>query len=289
MSISPFITGAGTNAYLNSITNIDQALATLNQFDQIDEIDTRFVKSIVPGINITVDNTDPANPVVAASGNIGVASLTAGTGPVTVTGTGSDPIINVANTTLNSVGGGQTLINDGLGPDIFTKSLLNGNGIDITSNLTNITIGLSAFEGFSARLIPNGLNTVQVMADTIIGNFAPGTVAWELLNSGGGWDIASGTWTVEVSGIYLLMFQICTDGSTDIGYISNGLPTIISSGGQTSSGESCVGGSIIVNLLAGNTLSLKVDRTAFIRVYPQNKSAGAIYTGGTCWSAFKIF
>lgn len=57
------------------------------------------VTSVVAGTGISVDSTDPANPVVS---NTGVLSVTAGTN-VTVTGTAQNPIINAAGGTTGTV------------------------------------------------------------------------------------------------------------------------------------------------------------------------------------------
>lgn len=62
------------------------------------------VSTVVGGTGITVDATDPSNPIVNADNNGTVTSVTGGTG-VTITGTADDPIINADNNgTVTSVG-----------------------------------------------------------------------------------------------------------------------------------------------------------------------------------------
>jgi hypothetical protein len=48
-----------------------------------------------------------------------------------------------AEITLNSVGSGQSIVNDGLGPDLLTKSILGGPGVNVTSNSTTVTVSVN--------------------------------------------------------------------------------------------------------------------------------------------------
>lgn len=62
------------------------------------------VDSVVAGTNITVDATDPANPIVSASGALGVASVTAGNANITIGGTGANPTVAVTGGTFDASG-----------------------------------------------------------------------------------------------------------------------------------------------------------------------------------------
>lgn len=62
------------------------------------------VDSVVAGVGVTVDDTDPARPVVSATGGpgSGVASVTATNGVVN-TGTATDPVLEVSGLTLSDI------------------------------------------------------------------------------------------------------------------------------------------------------------------------------------------
>lgn len=64
------------------------------------------VQSVVAGTDIAVNNADPKNPVISYIGGTGggIATLTAGTN-ITLTGTGADPIVNLANNVEMVAGG----------------------------------------------------------------------------------------------------------------------------------------------------------------------------------------
>jgi len=91
-------------------------------------------------------NNDPTNIQIAeAPGD--TLNLVAGTGIVlnasTVPGTDAVRITNSdpgSAVTLGSVGVGQTIVNDGVGPALATKSITAGTGISVTSNATDVFI-----------------------------------------------------------------------------------------------------------------------------------------------------
>ena len=63
------------------------------------------VQSVVAGLNVTVDNADPANPVVAVpSTNLGVLSVSAGTG-ISITGTPQNPTVNASGVVFTATSG----------------------------------------------------------------------------------------------------------------------------------------------------------------------------------------
>lgn len=97
MSVFPYISSTGTDRYRSTVLTPADAALMLNQFEQAESIVTSGIESIVAGTNITVDNTDPLNPIVSVtSGGSGtVESVVAGTG-ITVDDTDpANPIVSV--------------------------------------------------------------------------------------------------------------------------------------------------------------------------------------------------
>lgn len=173
MSVNPYLTGTGTDKYRNTISSVNDAVDMLNQFEQRDVIVTQGIDSIVPGAHITVDNTDPHNPIVSANDAGGlVESVVAGTGisvdntdPVNpiinntntavvesvVAGTNitvdntdpANPVVSVsssATVTITSEAPGETILSDTVGPDFRTKAIVEGAGIDLTGAATSLTV-----------------------------------------------------------------------------------------------------------------------------------------------------
>lgn len=108
---------------------------------------------------------DGVGPALATKG------LTAGTG-ISLTGTGTDITITNSDTgsavVLTSAGGSQTLVNDGTGPSLATKGLTAGNGINLFSSATAVTIA-TLFDKFAFGAIAgnqsvvHGLGTLDVI------------------------------------------------------------------------------------------------------------------------------
>jgi hypothetical protein len=85
-------------------------------------------------------------------------------GPQGSTGSGND-------VTLGSVGTGESIVNDGVGPALFTKSIVEGDGISVTSNLTTVTI--SAIPLY-VEISPS----VRGLEANVTGGRAPYTYTW---------------------------------------------------------------------------------------------------------------
>ena len=80
----------------------------------------------IQGIQGIPGSTGPQGP-------IGLTGATGATGPAGPAGTGND-------VTLGFVGAGQSIVNDGVGPALFTKAITSGSGITVTGNATDIFI-----------------------------------------------------------------------------------------------------------------------------------------------------
>lgn len=132
--------GAGNNSTLSMGTasasftgTLDLSGATVTGFES-------GVQTVVAGTNITVDNTDPANPIVAASGS--AAGL--------VSGDGTDTMKSDASLTTSAAQayGSQDIA---LGNNVITGD---SNNVDATSNC--ISIGDNIGGGYADRVIKIG-------------------------------------------------------------------------------------------------------------------------------------
>ena len=136
--------------------------------------------------DITVDNTDPGSAVslIDAGTTTHESLVNDGTGPalatkglkagtgISLSSTGTDITITNTDTgsavTLASAGGSQTLVNDGTGPSLATKGLTAGNGINLFSSATAVTIA-TLFNKFAFGAIAgnqsvvHGLGTLDVI------------------------------------------------------------------------------------------------------------------------------
>src|SRR6185312_9756509 len=84
------------NSSFTAIRLLAQEFTTLQE-----SIPTNYIESIVAGTNITIDDTDPKNPIISAAGGGGsgiVESIIAGTPNVTINNTDpANPIISVSS------------------------------------------------------------------------------------------------------------------------------------------------------------------------------------------------
>ncbi len=119
------------------------------------------VDTVVAGTAITVDSTDPANPIVT---NNGVRSITAGTG-VTVTGTANVPIINATG------GGGGTVDTVVAGTAITVDSTDPANPIVTNNGVRSITAGTGVTVTGTAN-VPI-INATGGGGSTVVGAFKP--------------------------------------------------------------------------------------------------------------------
>ena len=169
----------------NDPTNIQIAEAPGDTLNFVAGTGIVLNASTVPGTDaIRITNNDPGSAVTlnTAGGtetlvNDGVGpilatkGLTAGAG-ISLTGTANDITITNTDTgsavTLASAGGSQTLVNDGTGPSLATKGLTAGNGINLFSSATAVTIA-TLFNKFAFGAIAgnqsvvHGLGTLDVI------------------------------------------------------------------------------------------------------------------------------
>lgn len=100
---------------------------------------------------------------VAGTGIVLNASTVPGTDAIRITNTDTGSAV-----TLASAGGSQTLVNDGTGPSLATKGLTAGNGINLFSSATAVTIA-TLFNKFAFGAIAgnqsvvHGLGTLDVI------------------------------------------------------------------------------------------------------------------------------
>ena len=119
------------------------------------------VDTIVPSTGISVDATDPANPIVSTTTTLSSAGgfeslvssavnptftlkgLSFGSG-ITLSSTGTAVTITNSDrgsdVSLSSAGGTETLVNDGVGPTLATKGITAGTGIALSSTASALTI-----------------------------------------------------------------------------------------------------------------------------------------------------
>lgn len=96
---SPLGGGGGGSAAWGSITG------TLSSQTDLQAALNGKVTSVVAGANITVDNTDPRNPIISAiTGGGSVGDLLAGTN-VTLSGVTTGRLLGAGNVTINATGG----------------------------------------------------------------------------------------------------------------------------------------------------------------------------------------
>jgi hypothetical protein len=148
---------------------------------------TLSTKSLTPGTgmgftvtatDITVNNTSPASSVTLANAGVGSTLVVDGTGPTLSTksltpGTGmgftvtaNDITVNntspASSVTLANAGVGSTLIVDGAGPTLSTKSLTAGTGMGFTVTANDITVNNT----LDQSVINLGINAAEnILAD----------------------------------------------------------------------------------------------------------------------------
>lgn len=144
----------------NRITIVEGDITNIN--NELDDIkNTPHIESVVAGTNVTVDNTDPLNPIVSASGGSGgtgiVETIVAGTN-ITVNST--DPANPIVSATTDKSGLMYTepfflsdpikLISKG---DSFTDPIhiFTGNHSQLTATITEKFIRLSGYVTTSSR------------------------------------------------------------------------------------------------------------------------------------------
>lgn len=172
----------------NDPTNIQIAEAPGDTLNFVAGTGVTLNASTVPGTDaIRITNSAPDQTVV----------LNEGTG-IDITGT--YPNFTVTNTdlgssvTLSSIGGGQTIVNDGFGPALITKSITNGTGISVTGNANEIQI-----TNLLPNIVQNVFTTFTATTGTTTANTATDTLT--VVGAGGiTTSITGDTLTITGSG-----------------------------------------------------------------------------------------
>jgi hypothetical protein len=123
--------------------------------------------------------TGPQGPTgpTGATGSTGATGLTGATGPIGPAGTGND-------VTLSSIGAGVSLVNDGIGPTLVTKSIQAGSGVTLTTTADVVTI--SSTGGGSGVI-----GTSNSIVETFVYSFNNSFDNFDFFNDGivkFGWD-----------------------------------------------------------------------------------------------------
>ena len=135
------------------------------------------------------------------------------------------------NVTLSSVGSGQSLVDNGAGPDLTIKSIVGTNGITVTSNSTTISIEGAGFSNTSSECFTIGLASTFLSTLPLEWQVISGWTATNTLNLSytgtlfnnviiGSLDVNTSKFTVGVTGIYAIM--TVTLGNTPPSYRING-------------------------------------------------------------------
>ena len=163
LSVRGLIAGSGINITLTGNTDY-----TINSNVVVPTV---TLSSVGSGTTLVNDGTGPT---------LATKSLIAGNN-VSFLVTSTDITVNAivptpTTTTLSSVGSGVTLVNDGVGPTLATKSLIAGNNVtfvttgnDITINGSVPTTSLSSV-GLGATLVNDGVGPALATKSLIAGN-----------------------------------------------------------------------------------------------------------------------
>lgn len=147
---------------------------------------TAGVLSVNAGTGISVTGTG-SNPIV---NNTGVLAITGGSGGVTITGTGSNPVVNVP-VAVTSVSAGTGISVTGTA----TAPIVNNTGVLTVTAGTNVTV-----TGTGANPVVNvpSIGVTSVSAGT--GISITGTATVPIVNNTGVLTVAAGTGGVTITG-----------------------------------------------------------------------------------------
>ncbi len=161
-SCSCVIVGADTEAISTEVTgNGAPGTPYVVTSEFIGEVGTGIVVSVVPGTNIDVDSTDPANPIVSLESSPALAG-----NPTTPDQSAGDNSSKIANTKYVDTASGL----------LVPKSLFNANTILIaTTDDTPIplTVGASTFVGRKAAgdIVAMTPAEAKALLDTVLGTY----------------------------------------------------------------------------------------------------------------------
>jgi hypothetical protein len=146
--------GTGASEAAAAVASHTGAADPHPQYQTQTESDARYERGLVAGSNITIDRTNPAAPVISATG--GVAGE-----------------VNTAS----NLGAGVGLFAQKTGVDLEFKSLVAGTNVTLTPNATGVTISASGGGGGGAVDSVNGQTGVVVLNAADVGADAAGTAA----------------------------------------------------------------------------------------------------------------
>lgn len=221
-----------------------------------------------PASSITVTNTgtgttlvrDTTNPSFTIKSLVGAGGITIsdnGLGTLTLNG-GASSAVSLTN---GGVGTSLVAAAGATGPNLATKALNVNSGtnyLTISNNTTQVTLTTAPYAGFSAYLTAN---LVGYLAGNSITTF------WSVVALGGytdgGFNVASGVYTISRSGLYQVNFSVCNDQEFSNWYIQlNGATVVHTANSCVSnvSGSALVGNhtssSVLLYLNSGNNIRL---------------------------------
>ena len=183
------------------------------------------VASVVAGTNVTVDNTDPANPIISASGGGGAAGLESGTGTDSMQSAAS-LTTNAANASgLKSIALGDGAVASAEGSvAIGESSIADGTdcvaiGRGANSNGESVAIGDGSTNAL-ARSIAIGRSASASQNGIAIGNFAQNTGVRSISMASSALDTQSNEASdsvMIVPGAFGTRVHASADGSITIG------------------------------------------------------------------------
>ena len=136
------------------------------------------VNSLVSGSDISITD-DPVNGVVIANtAPDQTVALNSADTSVTITGTYPTFDLQVTggtatDVTWTSVGGGSSIVNQSLGPNLVAKSIIGGSGINVTDGGNVLTVVNTAPDQTVALSNGTGINTTGSYPNFTISNTAP--------------------------------------------------------------------------------------------------------------------
>ena len=251
------------------------------------------IQSVVAGTNVTVDNTDPLNPIVSATGG-GAAGLVSGTGsdsmksadaltasPANASGTGSIALGNNARATaLDTI----SLGNAALADSNYSITIGSSAGYSTGVGTNSISIGAdSGYQGGSNALMIGGAATGKASGSVALGYGA------RVDNAGATDSIAIGfgtTITTAITGAVNFNTGTLTPGLTDTVSVK-ALATVVDS--------TPTAGGIIMSDAGGTDRRINIDATGALLIdsTPVGGGGGADqaygqnitpYMSGTTWN-----
>lgn len=226
------------------------------------------VLGITPGTNIAVDNTDPANPIVSVPANTFVKSIVAGTNIVVTAADPEHPTVarsggggGSGGTVLSVTGAGAGIHVDNTDPNnpvvsnTGVTSLVAGTGITVSGATGAVTVGATLTTTWPALVGVTATNagfSIPGATSTRIAN-------WTVVESGTGFNSATGAFTVPATGTYRARWQIRwthAGGRPGDVWLTDGTHNFASGSQMDPSNQFVTEGEILYQWTVGAVLSL---------------------------------